>query len=41
MLYLERVDEINYDVFEAEELRKKKKLEEELEQLKLEREKEK
>ena len=41
LLYLERVDEINYDVFEAEELRKKKKLEEELEQLKLEREKEK
>ena len=41
LLYLERVDEINYDVYEAEELRKKKKLEEELEQLKLEREKEK
>ena len=31
MLYLERVDEINYDVYEAEEMRKKKKLEEELE----------
>ena len=31
MLYLERVDEIDYDVYAAEEMRKKKKLEEELE----------
>ena len=37
LLYLRRVDKLRYDVYEAEEQRKRKKLDEELEQLKLER----
>ena len=41
MLYLKRVDKLRYDVYEAEELRKQKKLEEELEKLKQERQREK
>ena len=38
LLYLKRVDKLRYDVYEAEEQRKAKKLNEELIQLKLERE---
>jgi len=41
LLYLKRVDKLRYDVYEAEELRKQKKLEEELAQLKQERQREK
>ena len=41
MLYLKRVDKLRYAVYEVEEQRKAKKLEEEIEQLKLERNKEK
>ena len=41
LLYLKRVDKLRYDVYEAEELRKQKKLEEELEKLKQERQREK